>query len=88
MGDMKSTGKHTGRLQTCGLSLRYVFHMVEVFVIVFVTAIFVSYVSAVQVKEKLNLHLCEKMILNVSMNISLLICSTYIHCHNTVKDWL
>lgn len=52
--------------------------MVEVFVIVFVTAIFVSYVSAVQVKEKLNLHLCEKMILNVSMNVPLLICSTYI----------
>lgn len=52
--------------------------MVGVFVIVFVTAIFVSYVSAVQVKEKLNLHLCEKMILNVSMNVSLLICSTYI----------
>lgn len=62
----------------------YVYHMVEVFVIVFVTAIFVSIVSAVQVKEKLNLHLCEKMILN----ISLLICTTYIHCQRLVINWL
>lgn len=65
----------------------YVYHMVEVFVIVFVTAIFVSIVSAVQVKEKLNLHLCEKMILNASMNISL-ICTTYIHCQRLVINWL
>lgn len=66
----------------------YVYHMVEVFVIVFVTAIFVSIVSAVQVKEKLNLHLCEKMILNASMNVSLLICTTYIHCQRLVINWL